>query len=64
MTDFDGTPTQKMLADISMCMADGSHFLELRTIVESVEEDDTVDSRPLMTMIEQYHRLCLMAMKR
>jgi len=59
----DISEISKKLADISEVMSDGFHFVKLRFFLESLEErkDSDILANDVLKMVEQFHRLCLLA---
>lgn len=53
------TTTQK-LGEISRIMADGFHFTNMRSMLESVERDtDQESAQQILEMVDHFHRLCM-----
>ena len=53
--------TTEQLGDISMIMADGYHFANLRFLLESMQEDDNKEQ--IKKIITQFYNLCKYAEK-
>lgn len=57
----------KKLAEISEIMADGYHFLQMRSLVNQMEcealasEWDDSPAQEILDIISQFHRLCIIA---
>ena len=53
--------TTEQLGDISMIMADGYHFANLRFLIEGMQEDDNKEQ--IKKIITQFYNLCKYAEK-
>ena len=52
------------LAEISEIMADGFHFLQMRSLVNAMQGNvasGDVDAQKILDIISQFHRLCIIA---
>lgn len=52
------------LAEISEIMADGFHFVHMRSLVAHMEDEaqhGDVDAPQILDIISQFHRLCIIA---
>ena len=49
--------TQK-LSDISEVMSDGYHFLNMRFLLEDIQERNDSSAKELINIVDKFHKLC------
>ena len=62
MSTFEVSQVSRKLGEISEVMADGYHFVHMRTLVEQWQEQaDAGDktAQDMMKVIDTFHRLCV-----